>query len=157
MGNSTSSKPIDDTIKQITHPHLAQRVRATGPNITISHFQNFLSEDSSPRLRYIRVLLQQGRLGKNVNAIVENCMRSIRTRDGSVEYITGVFDHIFTQVDEEKVTKEVGMRAIIKLYKMARWQGPYMIGMTPTDKLVLTVVLDEAYQRVPVEARRYGY
>jgi hypothetical protein len=157
MGNSTSSEPIDDAIRQITHSHLVQRVNAIDPNTTISHFQNFLSEVSSPRLRYIRVQLQQGRLGKNVNAIVENCMRSIRTRDGSVEYITGVFDHIFTQVDEEKVAKEVGLRAIMKLYMVARWQGPYMVGMTAADKVALTVVLDEAFQRAPVEARRYGY
>ena len=71
MGNINSTQPVSDTISQITHPLLAHRIQNIDPFAVQSQTQDLDHDTPSPRIRYVQVLLEQGRLGEGLPDMVD--------------------------------------------------------------------------------------
>jgi DNA-binding phage protein len=134
-------------------PILTQRVLDMGQATILSETQSFNQSTPTPRLRYFTILLEQGKLGRNIGCVMETCMQAINAHNASNEYIQAVFNYIHDQVQAGKVEEIVGVRETKRLRALVR-NGVPTLHPTLAERTALKVILADAYQRLPAHLRR---
>jgi len=122
-----------------------------------SLYSNLVDDIRSSHVRYITIRLGQGRLGKDVSSIVDNCNRDIRAHKASIGYIEAVFDHIHSKVQEGKVDEIKGGKATLAILWATRW--PHMATMNgeqmnSEQRIGLEIVRADAVSRLSLKGRR---
>jgi hypothetical protein len=157
MGNTNSTQAVSDIIDQITHPLLAQRIQNIDPSAAQSEIQDLVHDTPSPTHRYVQVLLEQGRLGKDIPEMVDRCVDKIRKGKPATEYIKAVFDHIHTKIHEGHMSEANSASQIEKIVRELRWQSLQSPGTrTKEEGFALEVVIMDAFRRLPLHIRRHG-
>lgn len=154
MGNANSTQPVADTIAHI--PTLfAQRIQNIDSFAVLSQIHDLDHDTPSPRLRYVQVLLEQGRLGKGLPEMVDQCINDISKNKPSTEYIQVIFDLILTAIQEGQMTEGEGVGRIRRIVWEVRIKALRSPGMTTKEEeIALEAVIADAYQRLSPGARR---
>ena len=152
MGNATSTQPIVDNFARITHPLIAERVQGFNPMERRHQLENLVHETPFPRLRYVQILLDQGKLGPNIIEIVKNCVSAIHAHKACTEYIKVVFDHIHAKVQDGSLDQAEGTRMTKRIIVAVRSQSPQVISADRVKQAALDLVVAEALQRLPAHA-----
>jgi DNA-binding phage protein len=119
----------------------------------LSELQTLNQETPSPQLRYITILLGQGKLGRNIACVMEKCMEAINAHNAPNEYIQAVFNYIHAQVQAGKVDEIVGVRETKRLRALVR-NGVPTLHPTLAERTALKSILADAYQRLPAHLQR---
>jgi len=155
MGNSNSTQPVSDTISQIAHPLLAQRIQNIDSFATQSEIQDLDQDAPSPRLRYVQVLLEQGRLGKGLPEMVDRCVNNISKNKPSTEYIKVIFDLILTAIQEGQMIEGEGVGRLRRIVWEVRVKALRSPGTsTKAEEIELEAIIADTYQRLSPGARR---
>jgi sensor histidine kinase regulating citrate/malate metabolism len=141
------------SVTNLFHPLLNQNIQDMGQVAITQEIGNLAQQTPSPRQRYIAILLLQGRLGRNINCILERCTKDIRAHIAPTEYIQAVFEYILAQIQAGTIDQAVGARAVIRLYRSARRWGP-TLNATYVERRILNDILADAIQRLPFQARQ---
>jgi len=151
MSNINSTQSTADTVAQITLPLLAQRIQ----NIDPVALQSLGHDDPSPKLRYVSVMLEQGRLGKGLPDIINRCVDSTNTGKASSEYIKVVYDHVFTHIQAGHIRELEGASHIRRIARQVRLNTLVKPDTwTNEEQIALEVVITEAHLKLSWEARR---
>jgi len=134
-------------------PILTQRVLDMGQAAISRETRSFNQIIPSPRLRYFTILLEQGKLGRNIGCVMEKCMQAIHAHKASNDYIQAVFQYIHAQVQAGKVEEIVGVREVKRLRALVR-NGVPTLHPTMAERTALKVITADAYQRLPAHLRR---
>lgn len=143
MGNIDSTQPFTDAVAYVTHPLLAQRIQ----ELTIPEFNTVAIVTPAARIRYVTILLEQGRLGApSIRDIVETCKRAIIDKSASLDYVEGVFQYIPSQGEPKKNVED--RNATDKLVVIAHFRGSLLDGEDATK------VEGLAWRNAAVEAEK---
>lgn len=142
--------PITSAIN-LLHPLLSQRIEDMGRPTILAEIQTLNQDVPNPQLRYITILLEEGRLGRNFNCVMEQCTRAIQSNKASNEYIQAVFEHIHEQMQTGKLEEAVGIQEVKRLHRVVRNRA---FNGTWEERNALEVILADAIQRLPVNQRR---
>ena len=151
MSNINSTQSTADTDAQIAHPLLAQRIQ----NIDPVALQGLGHDDPSPKLRYIQIMLEEGRLGKGLPDIINRCVNNTLTGKYSSEYIKVVVDYVLTHIQAGHIRELEGASHIRRIARQVRLNTLVKPDTwTNEEQIALEVVITEAYLKLSSEARR---
>ena len=102
MGNINSTQPFTDATAYVTHPLIAQRIQ----QLTTPELNTATIVTSATRIRYVTILLEQGRLGApSIRDIVETCKRAIINKSASQIMSKRSFSTSSAKADQRKISK----------------------------------------------------
>ena len=133
-------------------PLLTQRVLDMDPAVIFSETEAIKQSLPFPRVRYLTILLEQGKLGRNISCIMEQCMKAIYANEASHDYIQAVFEYIDAQVQAKMMEESEGISEVKRLRAVVR-QTMRFFKPTLAERTALNVILQDALQRLPAHAR----
>jgi len=132
-------------------PLLTQRVPDMDPAVIFRETEAFIRITPSPGVRYCTILLEHGKLGRNIDCIMDTCMKAIYAHHASNDYIQAVFDYIHAQFQSGTIVEMKWIAEVKRLRALVR-HGVPILGPTSAERRALKTILADALRRLPVHA-----